>query len=358
MPLLYQFFWRSRGLYFAIPYDLRGLPDYSGNMEKVAWYFFLYYNGSIMTKYNIAIIGAGPVGSILAAHLARNGEQVSLVDTNVELITAIRQNGITLKEKEHSSAVQVKHALQTTAELSPFDIDLFFVSVKFNYLEHLLEEIKPIFKPGQKIIIVQNGIDNEELVAEIMSKTDVLRFVINYAGMYEVPGTVRMSFFNPPNYIGLIDRFNEKVAQDIAKMLSEAGLETTYTPEIKKFEWKKTILNASLMPVCATTGLTMKEAMSQEDTRWLCEQILAESIQVAAQLGFSYGENFFENCVNYLTKAGHHKPSTSLDLEAGNPIEYIFQPIIDYGKKIGSPTPILESLTRVMRTLEKQKRNL
>ncbi len=309
-----------------------------------------------MSNYKIAIIGAGPVGSIMAAYLARNGEQVSLVDTNEELITAIRLNGITLKEKENSFNVQLKNALRSTAELSPFDIDLFFISVKFNYMEALLMEIKPIFKPGQKIIVVQNGIDNEELVAEKMSKTDVLRFVINYAGMHEKPGTVKMSFFNPPNYIGTIDPGNEEKAQDIAKMLSEAGLETIHTPEIKKFEWKKTILNASLMPVCAATGLTMKEAMSQEDTRWLCEQILAESIQVAAQLGFTFGEDFFQTCVQYLSNAGHHKPSTSLDLEAGNPIEYIFQPIIDYGKKVGSPTPVLESLTRVMKSLEKQKR--
>lgn len=310
-----------------------------------------------MQKYNIAIIGAGPVGSILAAYLARNGEQVSLVDTKEELIKAIRQDGITLIEKENSFKVLVKNALQTTAGLSSLNIDLFFISVKYNYMDALLDEIKPIFKPGQKIIIVQNGIDNEELVAEKLSKTDVLRFVINYAGMHEKPGTVKMSFFNPPNYLGIIDSKNEEKAQSIAKMLSDAGLETVYTPEIKKHEWKKTILNASLMPVCATTGLTMKEAMSQEDTRWLCEQILAESIQVAALLGFTYGENFFQNCVQYLSKAGHHKPSTSLDLEAGNPIEYIFQPIIDYGKKVGSPTPVLESLTRVMRTMEKQKRN-
>ena len=310
-----------------------------------------------MQKYNIAIIGAGPVGSILAAYLARNGEQVSLVDTKEELIKAIRQDGITLIEKENSFKVLVKNALQTTAGLSSLNIDLFFISVKYNYMDALLDEIKPIFKPGQKIIIVQNGIDNEELVAEKLSKTDVLRFVINYAGMHEKPGTVKMSFFNPPNYLGIIDSKNEEKAQSIAKMLSDAGLETVYTPEIKKHGWKKTILNASLMPVCATTGLTMKEAMSQEDTRWLCEQILIESIQVAALLGFTYGENFFQNCVQYLSKAGHHKPSTSLDLEAGNPIEYIFQPIIDYGKKVGSPTPVLESLTRVMRTMEKQKRN-
>ncbi|MFC2166255.1 ketopantoate reductase family protein, partial [Acidobacteriota bacterium] len=134
--------------------------------------------------------------------------------------------------------------------------------------------------------------------------------------------------------------------------------ETTYVPDIKIFEWKKTILNAALMPVCATTGLTMKEAVSLEETRFLCEQILAESIDVAKKMGYDYGEDFFETAMGYLSKAGHHKPSTSLDMEAGNPIEYIFQPIIDYGKKIGTPTPFLESLTKVMRTLEHKKREV
>jgi 2-dehydropantoate 2-reductase len=110
------------------------------------------------------------------------------------------------------------------------------------------------------------------------------------------------------------------------------------------------------MPVCATTGLTMKQAMGREETRFLCEQILSECIQVAQKLGFRYENNFFENCLAYLDNAGNHKPSTSIDLEAGNPIEYIFQPIIDYGKKIASPTPYLESLTKVVRTLEHKKR--
>ena len=100
----------------------------------------------------------------------------------------------------------------------------------------------------------------------------------------------------------------------------------------------------------------MKQAMDTEETRFLCEQILRESIQVAKEVGYEYGEDFFENCIGYLSNAGDHKPSTSIDLEAGNPIEYVFQTIIDYGKETGSPTPYLDSLTQVIRTLEKQKR--
>jgi len=53
-------------------------------------------------------------------------------------------------------------------------------------------------------------------------------------------------------------------------------LETAFSPEIKKHEWQKTSLNAALIPVCASTGLTMKEAMDQEESRFLCEQIQKE----------------------------------------------------------------------------------
>ena len=221
-----------------------------------------------------------------------------------------------------------------------------------------MEEIKPIFKVGQKILLIQNGIDNEDRAAEKLSQDDILRFVINYAGMIEKPGFFKMSFFNPHNYIGALSPKNELLAKEIAGFITEAGLETQFVSEIKKFEWKKTILNASLMPVCATTGTTMKEAMDGEDTRFLCEQILKECIQVAKQVGYDFGEDFFEKGVSYLSNAGNHKPSTSMDLEAGNPIEYVFQPIIEYGKKAGIPTPYLESLTKVMRTLEKKKRGL
>lgn len=309
-----------------------------------------------MADHNIAIIGAGPVGSIMAAYLSRKGENIFLIDIKEELISAIEKEGITVTGIGDNFNTRVKGTGYSISHLSQFDIDLIFIAAKSTFMEGLLREIKPVFKPGQKILIIQNGIDNEDKAAEEFSREAVLRFVINYAGMIVKPGTMKMSFFNPPNYIGALSPQNESLARKIADIIRSSGLDTVYTPEIKKYEWKKTILNAALMPVCASTGLTMKEAMELEETRFLCEQILLESIQVAKKLGYEFGDNFFETGIDYLSKAGYHKPSTLMDLEAGNPIEYIFQPIIDYGKNIGVPTPYLESLTKVVRTLEKQKR--
>jgi 2-dehydropantoate 2-reductase len=309
-----------------------------------------------MPDHNIAVIGAGPVGSIMAAYLSRNGENIYLIDIKEDLISAIEKNGITVRGKAGDLNVRVKGTGNFTASLSRFHPDLVFIAVKANYLDALLEEIRMIFKPGQKILVVQNGIDNEDRVADKLSPQAVMRFVINYAGMILEPGLVKISFFHPPNYLGCHSPENEELGREIAGIITQAGLETKFVPDIKKYEWKKTILNAALMPVCATTGLTMKEAMTTGETRYLCEKILDESIAVAKKLGYEYGEDFFESSLAYLSGAGHHKPSTSLDLEAGNPIEYIFQPIIDYGKKLGCPTPYLESLTKVMQTLENQIR--
>lgn len=311
-----------------------------------------------MADHNIAVIGAGPVGSIMSAYLARNRENVFLIDIKKELISAVEKKGITIIGAGDNFNVRLKGTGYSTSSLGRFKVDLIIVAVKLNFLDSLLEEVKLIFKPGQKIVLLQNGIDNEDRAAEKFDKNDVLRFVVNYAGMIVEPGTVRMSFFNPPNYIGVLSPKNKSLAAKIAKFITDAGLKTEFAPDIKRYEWKKTILNAALMPVCASTGLTMKEAMSFEDTRFLCEQILLECIQVAKKAGYEYEGNFFENCIAYLSNAGNHKPSTLIDLEAGNPIEYIFQTIIDYGKKMDSPTPHLESLTKVVRALENQKRKL
>ena len=309
-----------------------------------------------MARHKIGIIGAGPVGSIMAAYLAQNGENIFLVDLKDDLIDAVEKEGITVTGKSSEFNARVNGTGNFTASLGRFDPDLIFIAVKTNYLDPLLEEIKMIYKPEQKMLVIQNGIDNEDIIAEKFGKDAAMRFVINYAGMIVRPGVYKLSFFHPPNYLGVLSDKNEALGKEIAEFLTAAGLETKYVPDIKKFEWKKTILNAALMPVCATTGLTMKEAMTSDETRFLCEKILNESIQVAKKLGYEYGDDFFESSLAYLSGAGHHKPSTSLDLEAGNPIEYIFQPIIDYGKKVGTPTPFLESLTKVMQTLESQIR--
>jgi len=303
----------------------------------------------------IAVIGAGPVGSIASAFLARSGKSVFLTDIRPDRINAVRERGLSVEGKADHFTVRMAAAEVSKADLDAFRPDWIFVAVKSHSLNGLLEEIAGIVLPTSKILIMQNGIDNEEIAAARLGRENVFRAVINYAGIIREPGIVHVSFFNPPNYVGALVPASEPTALRLAEVMTAAGLKTIFVPDIKKYEWMKTILAAALMPVCAPTGLTMKEALELAETRSLCERILKESIAVAAKLGYEFGEGFFSECLFYLAGADDHKPSSSVDLEAGWPVEYVFQPIIDLGRKLQSPTPCLESLTMIMRALEKRR---
>jgi 2-dehydropantoate 2-reductase len=98
----------------------------------------------------------------------------------------------------------------------------------------------------------------------------------------------------------------------------------------------------------------MKEMMDCESTRALVEEILKESIAVAKASDMDFGEGFFDHCVNYLSKAGHHKTSMHVDIEKGNPteIDFINGKIVEYGAKNKVWTPYNSTIVGLIKGLE------
>ena len=163
-----------------------------------------------------------------------------------------------------------------------------------------------------------------------------------------------MSFFNPPNYIGMIDQGAEKKARELAGLITASGLDTSFTNDIKRYEWIKAILNAALSPVCALTRRTMKQMMDQRDTRQLAREILREGKEVAEACGFELESDFIEKGIGYLDKTGHHKTSMHVDLELGNPteIDFINGKIVQYVKLRGVPTPYNSAIVALIKGSE------
>jgi len=308
-----------------------------------------------MDKYRFGIVGVGPVGSIMAAHLAKAGHNVTLVDILKAHMDEIKNNGLTITGfKDLKVPFSGNNLCYGIDELRDKEIDILFISVKASVLPQILPLLKQVIKPGMTFVSLQNGLDNEELIAEEFGKENTLRIVVNYAGNLIDNGKVRMSFFNAPNYIGMIDPAAEKKAKELAEILTKSDMETTFTPEIKKYEWEKIILNAALSPVCALTRRTMKQMMEFKGTRALTEAILREGITVAEANGFHFKDGFLEFCMNYLDKAGHHKTSMHVDIEKRNPTEigFINDKIVKYGKAKGIPTPINSTIVSLIRGSE------
>jgi len=307
-------------------------------------------------KPKFAIIGVGPVGGIFGGHLANGGHYVVLVDILKSHLDAIRERGLIITGVTEMK-VKCERIAYDISELPNFpDVDTIVISTKASVMPSILPQIEKVAKPGTKFISLQNGLDNEDFIAETFGRDNIMRIVVNYAGNRLADGEIWMSFFNKPNYIGVLTPKAEPLAREIVEMMTEAKLDTEFTSDIKRHEWEKTILNAALSPVCALARKTMKEMMDFEPTRFLVEETLREGIEVAAADGVTFDEGFFEHGVQYLEKAGYHKTSMHVDIEERSPteIDWLNGKIVERGRKHGLETPYNTTLTALIKGLERE----
>lgn len=304
-------------------------------------------------QLRIGVVGVGPVGATLAVHLIEAGAFVVPCDANPKIIDKIRESGIRL-EHVIQKHVDVTNACYSVQELAMYDLDVAIIAVKTPHLEKVLKQLSEISSGKTFVVCAQNGIDNEVETASVFGEERTLRMVVNYAGSLSDPGTVHVSFFNPPNYLAALMPQGEEIARRLTDLLNSANLDTKISEDIQDYVWEKAILNAALSAVCAITRRTMKEVMDFPQTLELVEGIIDESIWVAEAEGIEFGKKFRRFCIRYLKNAGHHRPSMLTDLEAGHrtEIDYLNGKIVEYGRKHCIPTPLNLSVSALVRLLE------
>lgn len=301
----------------------------------------------------IAVIGLGPVGSTLAAHFVEAGAHVIVCDIDRDKINLIKKSGIHLRQTIEKD-IQVSDICYGARELANYDLDLISISVKTPYLKLVIDDLAEIKGEHTFVMSAQNGLDNEMEVADTFGEKVTLRMVINYAGNMIDKNTVRVTFFNPPNYVAPLHSHGKEIATKITTLLDSVNLPTVIPDDIRVYTWEKAILNASLSPVCALSRRTMEGVMA---TGWgvnLVEEILKESINIARAEGIDLGEDFLSYCIQYLNKGGRHKPSMLIDIENNLPteIDYLNGSIVAYGEKHSLPTPVNQTITTLINLLE------
>ncbi len=296
----------------------------------------------------------GPVGMITAMHLQEAGCEVAICDRNKITVNQIRKEGIRIDGvMEKQSFFQQIYT--DIPDLKEFDADILIFALKAHHMPLALEDAAHLKTEKLHVVSAQNGIDVEELLADVFGESKTLRMVINFAGNINAPNVVKMNFFNPPNYIASIDDSATTIAEQIADWLSSVKLETKAVDsfELLKRVWVKTILNSSLSALCGIGKLTMKEAMEIPDTVEIIEQVIIEAIEVAKAEKIHFEDDFIRRCLRYLKKAGSHFPSLAVDLINNRPteIDYFNGKIVEYGRKHYVRTPLNLTFTNMVKAI-------
>jgi 2-dehydropantoate 2-reductase len=308
-----------------------------------------------------AVIGAGPVGAIVAAFLAKGGYEVTLCDIVPGLLEPAVNRGIIL---EGTDTLQAKVARTTTriSELADDPPDVVVVTVKATALQFVAPELAPIMADGRYVVSWQNGIDTELVLAQHLGFKAVMRGVVNFGCIPLGPAHVKLAFHHRPHYLQELDSQSQAAALGICRVFTECGMDTHHTDQITNMVWRKSVMNSCMNPICAVTGKTMCETISDPHLFPLVEALIKEGIAVARANEFALGTNYYAYCVNYIRTAGHHKPSMLQDIEAGRTteVDFINGKIAEYGVRAGMPTPyntMIRGLVKALEPSEKAPKN-
>jgi 2-dehydropantoate 2-reductase len=305
------------------------------------------------TPRSFGVVGAGPVGAILAAFLAKGGYDVTLCDVLPQLIEPALDPGLIVEGAENVEQA-VSRTCSGVDDLADRTPDVIFLTVKANALPLIGAAIESFYREGIYVVSWQNGIDTELELARTLGRKAVMRAVVNYGCSLLKPGHVHMAFHHPPHYIQELDPVSKHAAVAISEALTKSGIETHHTDQIVSMVWRKAILNACMNPVCAVTGLTMAQAMNDPIVFQIIDALVKECVKVARANEVSLGWDFYPYGMAYMKKAGDHKPSMLIDIEMKRrtEIDFINGKFIKYGAQAGVETPYNITLRALVKALE------
>ena len=330
----------------------------------------------------IVFMGAGGVGAYVGGHLARAGEDVTLIDPWPEHIDTIKHAGLHLSgtQGEHTVRVNALH-LHEVQSLHKTPVDIAFICTKSYDTEWATMMIKQYLAPNAFVVSLQNSI-NEERIAAIVGWGKTLGCIASTIGVDAFKAGHVMRTIQPggPGYtvfrVGEVHGRITPRVEMLADMLSNVD-SAKATTNLWGERWSKLTINSMGNGVSASTGLNSKGMTELELTRRLSIRLGGEAVQVGKALGYELesirgmpAEKWVDAAkgdpaaleeiegtmlagTKRMTEAG--RPSTGQDIIKGRrtEIEYINGLVATKGAEVGVPAPTHAALTEVVKRVER-----
>ena len=305
--------------------------------------------------HHVVVLGAGAMGSLFGGLVAEGGLDVTLVDPWREHIDAIHKNG--LKMVGHGGDRHISIGA-TTDPATIKSADIVFVQCKANFNAAAAESVRHLFTAESNTIAIsfQNGLGNEEELAEYFGEDRVLGGLTAQGANIEAPGVVR-NHATLPSYIGEMTGGISDRTRDIAEMLSTAGLPTAPSENIRLDIWRKLMANIAISAVSGITGLNIGEIFNKHYADEVSYAALDEAIIVAKAVGVDLNPSEAREILEKI--AGPHgtpdnKSSLRVDIENERPseIDYINGAVVRLARQHGIPVPVNETLVTLVHGIQ------
>ncbi|MGR3695397.1 MAG: ketopantoate reductase family protein [Sagittula sp.] len=227
------------------------------------------------------IWGAGAIGGVIEAYLARAGHAVHMVDIVADHVEAMRTSGLRI-EGPVEEFTQVLPA-STPGELTGI-FDRIVLAVKAHHTAGALEQLLPHLSETGYVVSAQNGL-NERVIAERIGAERTLGCFVNFGADWIGPGQILYGN-RAAVAVGELDGRISARAQAVHTLLSIVEPEAVLTDNIWGYLWGK-MGYGSLLFCTALTPDSMSDAMARPEHRAAYEALGHEVMTLAAAEGVS-----------------------------------------------------------------------
>ncbi len=306
----------------------------------------------MITNTKIAVVGAGGVGGYFGGLLAKAGLDVFFLARG-EHLKAIKKNG--LKVESYRGDFDVKMtASDDPAMIGLCDIVLF--CVKSFDTESMAERIKPLVGQSTVIISFQNGVENEEIIGNVLGSEKVMGGVAFIGSRIKAPGVILHTAAGSMTF-GELEGGTSERGRGLLKLFENAGIEAILSENIKKAMWQKMVWNCGFNAITALSGSSVSQLLSVAEARQVVKDAMDEVLSVAKGLGVALREDLPGKTITHTEKQGEIRTSMLVDLENGRKVEIeaLNGAVSRLGKKLGMPTPVNDTLYAALKVINKMR---
>ncbi|WP_420969496.1 ketopantoate reductase family protein [Bradyrhizobium sp. B120] len=338
-------------------------------------------------KKRIAIVGAGAVGCYLGGHLARVGDDVTLIDPWPEHVEAIRARGLKLSGMTAGEtcnvALPTMHLTEVQSLSKQRSIDIAIIASKSYDTEWCTVLIRPYLSEQGYVVSAQNSI-NEEIIARVVGWGRTVGCIVanNFAvDLYE-PGCVRRTmprdFDTASIFVGEVHgRVTTRIQELRDTFASIDG--TATTTNLWGVRWSKLCVNGMRNGVSAATGMGGNERDAHPLIRRVVIRLGGEAVRVGQALGYdlehiaglapdrllaasegdtkalSAVEAHMQKGTSSQARSNLQRPSMAQDIQKGRRTEIgeINGFIVRKAKELGSAAPTHQKIIDIVRRVER-----
>ncbi len=315
----------------------------------------------IEKKVKIGFIGAGSLGSVFGGYLASchlEGCELEVVFfCRKEHADAINTAGLTIHRfRKNQDVKNVKNIKAfSSSKNSDLAFDYLFLTTKTYDIESALSEYRQLVNNSRWVVILQNGIGNEEIVGNYCDKNKIIRIVTSHGACSDEAGHVTHTGLGTTK-IGFPFNSREELALlDLKDLLDSSGIETSIADDIVRECWEKVFVNIGINAFGALTRLKNGELLKNDGLKKLMMEAVIEAIKIAElkKINLS-GRDQVAAMFEVARKTLENKNSMLQDVLKGKKteVDVMNGKIVGYALEFGEKVPINELLTSLIKGLE------